>query len=272
MKISITKRFCLLMALTLGTMLSASAQETEDSIWIDSVALESKIDIVPEGKHKLKLQRWGVCIEGSFLHNGYTNYDVVDWGIQGCYRFNTNFSVGVGLLLMYAQEYSTYWQEGNYSYHYAKDLDEDSHFRKQVDIVLSASYILPVLKRSGIVLGGATTFCPVPLESFDVSRTPLYSSNNSNPMDAFLFRERNKEIKSKSVYDAFQPGVFAETGIYHDLNEYGIKYRLSITYGIGLFDMFRGSRHTKVFDQKLKDYLPDERPYHRVTLRLTIFE
>lgn len=268
----ITKNFCLLAAFTLCGMVSASAQEMVDNIVTDSTALESKIESVPEEKHKREFHRWGACIEGSYLHNGYIDYDVVDWGIQGCYRFNTNFSVGFGLLLMYAQEYSTYWQDGNYSYRYAKDLDEDSHFRKQVDIVLSASYILPVLKRSGIMLGGATTFCPVPLESFDVSRTPLYSSSNSNPMDEFLFKKNNKEIKSKSVYDAFQPGVFAEAGIYHDFNEYGMKYRLSLTYGIGLFDMFRGSRHTKVFDQKLKDYLPEERPYNRVTLRLTIFE
>ena len=42
-------------------------------------------------------------------------------------------------------------------------------------------------------------------------------------------------------------------------------------YGVGTFDPFMGSRHSTVFDQKLRDHLPERELYHSLTLRLTVF-
>jgi hypothetical protein len=80
-----------------------------------------------------------------------------------------------------------------------------------------------------------------------------------------------KESERKHVYDAFQPGLFAEAGIYYDVKEYGTKYRFTLMYGVGTFDPFMGSRHSAVFNQKLRDHLPERELYHSLTLRLTVF-
>ena len=255
MKIGITKRFCLLMALTLGGMVSASAQE-----FVDSIIVEQKT------KPKREFNRWGVSLEGTLLGN--SDMTSCGWGLQGCYRFNTNFNVGIGLRLLYWDEYSKYWHDDNYIYHFEKVTDDDgeSKWRRQLDLTLSATYILPVIKRGGIALGGTAIFSPIPLESFYISRTPR-SAGSSYYYDYY----GTAETKEKNVYDAFQPGLFAEAGLYYDINENGEKSRFTLMYGIGTFDMFMGSRHSKVFDQKLGDHLPSKKLCHSLTLRLTVF-
>ena len=54
MKIRIIRRFCLLMALTLGGMVSASAQE-----FVDSIIVEQKSKTKP----KREFNRWGVSLD-----------------------------------------------------------------------------------------------------------------------------------------------------------------------------------------------------------------
>lgn len=255
MEIRIIRRFCLLMALTLGGMVSASAQE-----FVDSIIVEQKT------KPKREFNRWGVSLEGTLLGN--SDMTSCGWGLQGCYRFNTNFNVGIGLRLLYWDEYSKYWHDDNYIYHFEKGTDDDgeSKWRRQLDLTLSATYILPVIKRGGIALGGTAIFSPIPLESFYISRTPR-SAGSSYYYDYY----GTAETKEKNVYDAFQPGLFAEAGLYYDINENGEKSRFTLMYGIGTFDMFMGSRHSKVFDQKLGDHLPSKKLCHSLTLRLTVF-
>ena len=257
MKIRIIRRFCLLMALTLGGMVSASAQE-----FVDSIIVEQKTKTKP----KREFNRWGVSLEGTLLGN--SDMTSCGWGLQGCYRFNTNFHVGIGLRLLYWDEYSKYWHDDNYIYHFEKGTDDDgeSKWRRQLDLTLSATYILPVIKRGGIALGGTAIFSPIPLESFYISRTPR-SAGSSYYYDYY----GTAETKKKNVYDAFQPGLFAEAGLYYDINENGEKSRFTLMYGIGTFDMFMGSRHSKVFDQKMGDHLPSKSLYHTLTLRLTVF-
>ena len=255
MKIGITKKFCLLMALTQGGMVSALAQE-----FVDSIIVEQKT------KPKREFNRWGASLEGALLGN--SDMTSCGWGLQGCYRFNSNFHVGLGLRLLYWDKYSEYWHDDNYSYHFEKETDDDgeSHWRRQLDLTLSATYILPVIKRCGIVFGGTALFSPIPLESFYVSRTSR-SAGSRYYYDYYGVTE----TKEKLVYDAFQPGLFAEAGLYYDINENGEKCRFTLMYSIGTFDPFMGSRHSTVFDQKLRDHLPERELYHSLTLRLTVF-
>ena len=269
MKIGITKRFCLLTALTLCGIASASAQDMADNIETDSTVLESKIEYVSEQKPKREITRWGVCIEGSIMGN--SDMTSCGWGLQGSYRFNTNFNVGLGLRLLYWEGFSEYWYDNNYSYIFAKETDDDgeSSWRRQLDLTLSATYILPIIKRCGIALGGTVTLSPIPLESFSITRIPR--SVYDNPYRVHDNFYGTSETKHKHVYDAFQPGLFAEAGIYYDINEYGTKYRFTLMYGVGTFDPFMGSRHSTVFDQKLRDHLPERELYHSLTLRLTVF-
>ena len=257
MKIRIIRRFCLLMALTLGGMVSASAQE-----FVDSIIVEQKT------KPKREFNRWGVSLEGTLLGN--SDMTSCGWGLQGCYRFNTNFHVGIGLRLLYWDEYSKYWHDNKYYYVFKKETDDDgkSSWRRQLDIVASATYILPVIKRGGIALGGTVLVSPIPFESFDISRTLITGSDESSHY--YRFTDAT-ESKHKHVYDGFQPGLFAEAGIYYDINEYGTKYRFTLMYGVGTFDPFMGSRHSAVFNQKLRDHLPERELYHSLTLRLTVF-
>ena len=245
------------MALTLGGMVSASAQE-----FVDSIIVEQKT------KPKREFNRWGVSLEGTLLGN--SDMTSCGWGLQGCYRFNTNFHVGIGLRLLYWDEYSKYWHDDNYIYHFEKGTDDDgeSKWRRQLDLTLSATYILPVIKRGGIALGGTVLVSPIPSESFDISRTLITGSDESSHY--YRFTDAT-ESKHKHVYDGFQPGLFAEAGIYYDINEYGTKYRFTLMYGVGTFDLFMGSRHSAVFNQKLRDHLPERELYHSLTLRLTVF-
>ena len=244
------------MALTLGGMVSASAQE-----FVDSIIVEQKT------KPKREFNRWGVSLEGTLLGN--SDMTSCGWGLQGCYRFNTNLHVGIGLRLLYWDEYSKYWHDDNYIYHFEKGTDDDgeSNWRRQVDLVASATYILPVIKHGGIALGGTVLVSPIPFESFEFSRTPLDIYKESHYYPLFMATES----KHKHVYDGFQPGLFAEAGIYYDINEYGTKYRFTLMYGVGTFDPFMGSRHSAVFNQKLRDHLPERELYHSLTLRLTVF-
>ena len=82
MKIRIIRGFCLLTAFMLGGIMTATAQDIADS------TEESEVKVKP----KRKLTKWGACIEGSIMGNS----DMLSfgWGLQGCYRFNTNFNVG----------------------------------------------------------------------------------------------------------------------------------------------------------------------------------
>lgn len=257
MKIMKSGKFVLAIALLLSCFASLKAQESADSI---SVA---------EAKPKASFLRWGCGVEGSVLFNDYSSESVMTWGLHAYYRLNTNFSVGLGIRVMYWNGYERSWSDGGYCYTYLKETDDDgeSNWRRQFDLVASASYILPVIKRGGIVLGGSAYICPIPIEHFKVSRYQLHES--VSPSFDHLFSP--KETKSKYVFDAFQPGLFAEAGIYYDLHEDGTKNRFSLTYGVGTFDMFRGSRHSTVFGQKLGRVLHERSLYHSLTLRLTVF-
>lgn len=257
MKIMKSGKFVLAIALLLSCFTSLKAQESADSI---SVA---------EAKPKAPFLRWGCGVEGSVLFNDYSSESVMTWGLHAYYRLNTNFSVGLGIRVMYWNGYERSWSDGGYCYTYLKETDDDgeSNWRRQLDLVASASYILPVIKRGGIVLGGSAYICPIPIENFTVSRYQLHES--VSPSFDHLFSP--KETKSKYVFDAFQPGLFAEAGIYYDLHEDGTKNRFSLTYGVGTFDMFRGSRHSTVFGQKLGRVLHERSLYHSLTLRLTVF-
>ena len=245
--------------LILGGFASAQAQDIEDITELKS-----------EVKPKNEMTRWGVCIDGATLFNGYSSQTMVGWGLQGCYRFNTNFNVGLGLRMLYWDGYSESWHDERYYYTYEKETDDDgeSNWRRQFDLVASATYILPVIKQAGIALGGTVLLSPIPSESFEVRRTPI---NISNDYPYYYRFTDATESKHKHVYDAFQPGLFAEAGIYYDVKEYGTKYRFTLMYGVGTFDPFMGSRHSTVFDQKLRDYLPERKLYHSLTLRLTVF-
>ena len=267
MKMGITKRFCLITAFTLCGMTSASAQEMVDNIVTDSNVLDSKIESVSEEKPKRKLTKWGACIEGSIMGN--SDMPSFGWGLQGCYRFNTNFNVGLGFRVLYWDGYSESWHDNGYLYTYEKETDDngESSWRRQYDLTLSATYILPIIKRAGIALGGTVLLSPIPYEQFEVSRTPITFYDDSYHHH---FSEAT-ESKNKYVYDAFQPGLFAEVGLYYDINENGEKSRFTLMYGIGTFDMFMGSRHSKVFDQKLGDHLPSKKLCHSLTLRLSVF-
>lgn len=244
--------------LVLGGFVSALAQDVADSTEVKS-----------EVKPKRELTRWGVSIDGAAMFNGYSSQNMIGWGLQGCYRFNTNFNVGLGLRMLYWDGYTTGWYDGRYYYFYEKETDDDgkSNWRRQVDLVASATYILPVIKHGGIALGGAVLVSPIPFESFEFSRTPLDIYKESHYYPLFMA----KESERKHVYDAFQPGLFAEAGIYYDVKEYGTKYRFTLMYGVGTFDPFMGSRHSTVFNQKLRDHLPERELYHSLTLRLTVF-
>ena len=244
--------------LMLGGFVSAQAQDVTDST-------EVKSEVEP----KREFDRWGVCLDGSTMFNGYSSQNMIGWGLQGCYRFNTNFNVGLGLRMLYWDGYTTGWYDGRYYYFYEKETDDDgkSNWRRQVDLVASATYILPVIKHGGIALGGTVLVSPIPFESFEFSRTPLDIYKESHYYPLFMA----KESERKHVYDAFQPGLFAEAGIYYDVKEYGTKYRFTLMYGVGTFDPFMGSRHSAVFNQKLRDHLPERELYHSLTLRLTVF-
>lgn len=250
-------KFVLAIALLLSCFASLKAQESADSI---SVA---------EAKPKASFLRWGCGVEGSVLFNDYSSESVMTWGLHAYYRLNTNFSVGLGIRVMYWNGYERSWSDGGYCYTYLKETDDDgeSNWRRQLDLVASASYILPVIKRGGIVLGGSAYICPIPIENFTVSRYQLHEG--VSPSFDHLFSP--KETKSRCVFDAFQPGLFAEVGIYYDLHENGTKNRFSLTYGVGTFDMFRGSRHSTVFGQDIGKHVSSNRLYHLLTLRLTVF-
>jgi hypothetical protein len=245
--------------LMLGGFVSAQAQDVTDSTEVKS-----------EVKPKREFDRWGVCLDGSTMFNGFSTQTMIGWGLQGCYRFNTNFNVGLGLRMLYWEGCSESWHDNKYYYVFKKETDDDgkSSWRRQLDIVASATYILPVIKRGGIALGGTVLVSPIPSESFDISRTLITGSDESSHY--YRFTDAT-ESKHKHVYDGFQPGLFAEAGIYYDINEYGTKYRFTLMYGVGTFDLFRGSRNSTVFDQKLRDHLPERELYHSLTLRLTVF-
>ena len=253
-----TRRIIVILALILSGIANAIAQEDMDN----SIKVQ-------KAKPKREFHRWGACIEGSIMGN--SDMTSCGWGLQGSYRFNTNLNVGLGLRLLYWEEFSEYWHDDNYVYHFEKETDDDgdSHWRRQLDLTLSATYILPIIKRGGIALGGTAILSPIPLESFSVTRTPR--NVYDNPLAVFDDYYGTKETKDKYVYDAFQPGLFAEAGLYYDINENGAKNRFTLMYGIGTFDMFMGSRHSKVFDQKLGDYLPSRKICHSLTLRLSVF-
>lgn len=254
-----TKNIIMTIVLLLGGIMTATAQDFTDS------TEESEVKVKP----KRKLTRWGACIDGSVLFNGYSSQTMVGWGLQGCYRFNTNFNVGLGFRMLYWDGYSESWHDQGYHYTYEKGTDDDgeSNWRRQFDLVASATYILPIIKRAGIAIGGTVMLSPIPYEQFEVSRTPITFYDDSY---YHQFSEAT-ESKNKHVYDAFQPGLFAEAGLYYDINENGEKSRFTLMYGIGTFDMFMGSRHSKVFDQKMGDHLPSKSLYHTLTLRLTVF-
>lgn len=254
MRIMKSNRLFAVMALVLTTFTSSMAQEDADSI------------LVRENKHVSKFQHWGACVDGSVLFsNGYDGTSMLGWGMQCIYRLNTNFSVGLGARLYYQPSYHTVWGDSNYHYEFDKETDDDgeSTWRRQFDLVASASYILPVIRHGGVVLGGTAIVSPIPLEAYEVRRYPRFANGNTN------YSVYNYE--SKSSYDAFQPGVFAETGIYYDIKEAGGSSRISLTYGVGAFDMFKGSRHATVFNQRLRDILPKQSLYHSLTLRVTAF-
>ena len=253
-----TRRFILIIALTLSGIVNAIAQEDMDNIIEESKA-----------KPKREFHRWGAALEGSILSSNMTS---IGWGLQGCYRFNTNFNVGLGFRMLYGDEYNEYWNDDNYIYHFEKETDDDgeSTWRRQLDLTLSASYILPIIKRGGIALGGTVLLSPIPFESFTISRTPRRYADD-NPYYVHHDHYGTTETKDKYVYDAFQPGLLAEAGLYYDLNENGEKCRFTLMYGIGTFDSFMGSRRSKVFDQKIGDYLPSKKLCHTLTLRMTVF-
>ena len=269
MKIGKTKRFCLLTAFTLCGIVSASAQEMVDNIVTESTVLESKIESVSEEKPKREITRWGVCLEGSIMGN--SDMTSCGWGLQGSYRFNTNFNVGLGLRLLYWEGFGEYWCDDYYSYIFEKETDDDgeSNWRRQLDLTLSATYILPIIKRGGIALGGTVILSPIPLESFSLTKKPRSVYDKPYLLDDN--RYGTSETKYKHVYDAFQPGLFAEAGLYYDINENGEKCRFTLMYGIGTFDMFMGSRRSNVFDQKIGDHLPSRKLCHSLTLRLSVF-
>ena len=129
-----TRRFILIIALTLSGIVNAIAQEN-----IDNITEE------PKAKPKREILRWGFCFEGSIQSSDMASFA---WGMQGCYRFNTNFNVGLGFRILYWDGYNEYWNDDNYIYHFEKETDDDgrSNWRRQIDLALSATYILPVIK------------------------------------------------------------------------------------------------------------------------------
>ncbi len=246
----------MIIALTLSGIVNAIAQEYKDS----TILQEQK------AKPKREILRWGLSLEGSIQSSDRSSFG---WGLQCSYRFNTNFHAGLGVRVFYWDRYYHTWHDDNYVYQFEKATDDDgiSNWRRQVDLVASATYILPVIKHGGIALGGTVLVSPIPFESFEFSRTPLDIYKESHYYPLFMA----KESERKHVYDAFQPGLFAEAGIYFDVKEYGTKYRFTLMYGVGTFDPFMGSRHSTVFNQKLRDHLPERELYHSLTLRLTVF-
>ncbi len=254
-----TRRLILIIALTLSGIVNAIAQEYKDS----TIIQEQKT------KPKREILRWGLSLEGSIQSSDRSSFG---WGLQCSYRFNTNFHAGLGVRVFYWDRYYHTWHDDNYVYQFEKATDDDgkSNWRRQIDLALSATYILPVIKRGGIAFGGTAIFSPIPIETFEISRTPRSIADN-NPLAIHDQRSGITETKVKHVYDAFQPGLFAEAGIYYDLNQMGEKCRLTLMYGIGTFDSFMGSRHSKVFDQKLNDHLPSKELCHTITLRMSVF-
>ena len=254
-----TKNIIMAIVLMFGGIITATAQDIADST-----------EVKTEVKPKHKLTKWGVGIDGSTMFNGYSGQTMVGWGLQCCYRFNTNFNVGLGLRMLYWDGYSESWNDERFLYTYEKATDDDgeSNWRRQLDLVASATYILPVIKQAGIALGGTVLLSPIPYESFEIRRTPI---NFYDEYPYYHHFANATESKRKHVYDAFQPGLFAEAGLYYDINENGEKSRFTLMYGIGTFDLFMGSRQSNVFDQKLGDHLPSKKLYHSLTLRLSVF-
>lgn len=194
----------------------------------------------------------GLGLDASMYFNSNQEIDF-STSITYNWLLNRHISLSAGAMFFYLKPDLPGWNtESGIGYELN---DNVMHFNG----VVSATFMQPVITNTGLYVNGSFFFEPIPLNYISIDKNV-----NSNG-------QYNSKSIGKFRYSAFSPGVFAETGIYHDLKRGNKILKLFIGFGVGWYDIYSAYRNYTIDNQKLSNYISNEKVYYRLSVRLAGF-
>jgi hypothetical protein len=197
----------------------------------------------------LAQNRRTLSIDGGLYAN--SNNDVAAHvSVSRNWLFSPYFGVSAGAMLLFATLDDAGWSTKEQTVRYSIDEKKVQH----LNIVLSAFYMRPLVRNTGIYGNGSILFEPVPFDYISIEKW-----TGNDPIS---------ENRGKFQYSGFSPGAFAEAGLFHDFKKRNKGFRLFIGFGYGWYDMYAAYRRTTIDGQKLSFHVPSDNYYKRITVKL----
>lgn len=179
-------------------------------------------------------------------------YNYYETGLH--YSINYNWNIKRHLILsagvsIFDHKLSAGWNTDSKTF-YSID---DKNIR--VNGILSPTFLLPVFKNIGIQASGTLMFEILPVNYIAIDK------NNYN-------NDATTKPKGKYVFTQFNPGVFADAGLYYDLNKNDFKLRIMCSMGYGVYDPIRDYRRTTIDGQKLSNFVSEKKKTNRLNIKI----
>jgi hypothetical protein len=196
-----------------------------------------------------------LAIDGGLYGN--SSNVALHFSVSENWLFNPNFGVSAGAMFLLAPPLDVAeWSDAGQTNRYSVDDNNVWH----LNIILSAFYMRPLIRNTGIYGNGSFLFEPVPFDYISVEKR---AGNDWYQVP---------EERGKLQYSGFSPGAFAEAGLFHDFKAREGKkgLRVFVGFGYGWYDMYAAFRRATIDGQKLSTQIrtPLDNYYKRITIKL----
>lgn len=179
------------------------------------------------------------------------DYDETGLHLSVFYNWNIkrNLIASTGLSFFQNEVTAGWFSENNTSYSFG-------HKNRRVNGYLAGTFVLPVIKNFGFQINGNILFEIIPFNYISIDK-------GLNPTE-----RQTSELVGKYVFTQFNPGAFADIGIYYDINKNNVRLRLMATMGYGFYDPVRDYRRTTIDGQKLGQYIHEKKHASRLSFKI----
>ncbi|MDH6313101.1 MULTISPECIES: hypothetical protein [Bacteroidales] len=127
---------------------------------------------------------------------------------------------------------------------------------RRVNGAIASTVVVPVFKKAGLLVTCNVLFDIVPFNYISIDKgLKVTEGHTIEPIGKYVFTQ-------------FNPGAFVDIGLYYDMVKNDARLRLMVSMGYGIYDPVREYRRTTIDNQKLGDYISENKSATRISFKI----